>query len=158
FSRATPHTSRRSTFILHTDGRGLGTRLVLHVCDWAADNGIGSVTLTTFRDVAWNMPVYARLGFEVVPHAQLSPARRAVVEDETRRGLDPARRVVMRRRLLHIDSRLDHRQAVMYHSVQNRACSNARLLPSRRYAATTRVRLTHCRRSRYAPALEQGVR
>src|SRR5262249_28842442 len=78
--------------------RGLGTRLVLHVCDWAADNGIGSVTLTTFRDVAWNMPFYARLGFEVVPHAQLSPALRAIVEDETRRGLDPARRVVMRRR------------------------------------------------------------
>ena len=83
--------------------RGLGTRLVLHVCDWAARNGIGSVTLTTFREVAWNMPLYARLGFEIVPHAQLSPALCAIVEDETRRGLDPTRRVVMRRPLRTID-------------------------------------------------------
>jgi hypothetical protein len=43
------------------------------------------------------MPFYARLGFEVVSAAQLSPALLAVVEDETRRGLDPTRRVVMRR-------------------------------------------------------------
>ena len=77
--------------------RGLGTRLVLRVCDWAAGNGYASVTLTTFRDLRWNMPFYARLGFEIVPRAQLSPALVAIVEDETRRGLDPARRVVMRR-------------------------------------------------------------
>ena len=79
--------------------RGLGTRLVLQVCDWAAASGHGSVTLTTFRDVPWNMPFYARLAFEIVPHAQLSRALLAVVEDETRRGLDPTRRVVMRRAL-----------------------------------------------------------
>ena len=77
--------------------RGLGTRLVMQVCEWAARNGYASVTLTTFRDVPWNMPFYSRLGFEIVPRAQLSPALRAVVEDETRRGLNPARRVVMRR-------------------------------------------------------------
>ena len=77
--------------------QGLGTRLVLQVCEWAAGNGYGSVTLTTFSDVPWNMPFYARLGFAVVPREQLSPALFAVVEDETRRGLDPARRVVMRR-------------------------------------------------------------
>jgi GNAT superfamily N-acetyltransferase len=78
--------------------QGLGTRLVLQVCEWAAADRYASVTLTTFKDVPWNMPFYARLGFEVVPREQLSPALFAVVEDETRRGLDPARRVVMRRR------------------------------------------------------------
>jgi GNAT superfamily N-acetyltransferase len=77
--------------------RGLGTRLVLQVCDWAAVHGYASVTLTTFRDVPWNLPFYARLGFQTVATAQLSPALLAVVEDETRRGLDPTRRVVMRR-------------------------------------------------------------
>jgi GNAT superfamily N-acetyltransferase len=77
--------------------RGLGTRLVTQVCEWAAGNGYTSVTLTTFRDVPWNMPFYARLGFEIVPHAQRSPALNAIVDDEIRRGLDPARRVVMRR-------------------------------------------------------------
>lgn len=77
--------------------RGLGTALVLRVCDWAARQGYASVSLTTFRDVPWNMPFYARLGFEVVPRERCSAALRAVVDDETRRGLDPARRVVMRR-------------------------------------------------------------
>jgi GNAT superfamily N-acetyltransferase len=77
--------------------RGLGTRLIRRVCDWAADRGFASVTLSTFRDVPWNMPFYARLGFEIVPDTQLSMALSAIVADETRRGLDPTRRVVMRR-------------------------------------------------------------
>lgn len=77
--------------------RGLGTQLVARVCDWASASGYVSVTLTTFRNVPWNMPFYARLGFEIVSFAQLSPALLAVLEDETRRGLDPTRRVVMRR-------------------------------------------------------------
>jgi GNAT superfamily N-acetyltransferase len=79
--------------------RGLGTMLMTRVCDWAAANGYDSITLTTFRDVAWNMPFYARFGFEIVPRARLSPALRAIVADEARRGLDPGRRVVMRRAL-----------------------------------------------------------
>jgi len=77
--------------------RGLGTRLVMQVCAWATAAGYQSVSLTTFRDVAWNMPFYARLGFEGVPAEQLSPVLRALVEDERRRGLEPSRRVVMRR-------------------------------------------------------------
>jgi putative acetyltransferase len=78
--------------------RGLGRRLVNAVCRWAAEEGHRSVTLTTFRDVPWNKPFYARLGFEELPRNALSPALRAVVDDETRRGLDPSKRVVMRRR------------------------------------------------------------
>ena len=77
--------------------RRLGTRLVAAVCDWAAASGYESVTLTTFRDVTFNMPFYARLRFEVVPSVELSVALRGIVADETRRGLDPATRVVMRR-------------------------------------------------------------
>ena len=84
---------------VHPDhGRhGLGAKLVLQVCEWASDHGYRSVTLTTFRDVPWNRPFYARLGFDVVPPDQLSIALRAVIDDETRRGLDPSRRVAMRR-------------------------------------------------------------
>src|SRR4029079_7779158 len=51
--------------------RGLGARLVQHACSWAARNGFDSVTLTTFREVPWNMPFYTRLGFEIVPHSLL---------------------------------------------------------------------------------------
>ena len=79
--------------------RGLGKALVAAVCEWAAAEGCHSVTLTTFRDVPWNMPYYARLGFVEIAPADLGPALESVLRDETRRGLDPARRVAMRRRL-----------------------------------------------------------
>jgi len=78
--------------------RGLGRQLVLTVCEWAASRGLAAVTLSTFRDPPWNMPFYSRLGFEPIAHGDLSPAMIAIVADETARGLDPKRRVVMRRR------------------------------------------------------------
>ena len=77
--------------------RGLGTKLILRVCEWAAKHGYDAVTLTTFRDVPWNMPFYSRLGFAVVLPDELSDALRTVVDDETQRGIDPSRRVVMKR-------------------------------------------------------------
>ena len=79
--------------------RGLGTKLICHVCEWATGKGYGAVTLTTFRDVPWNLPFYSRVGFSVVPPEQVSASLRAIVEDETCRGLDPSRRVVMKRGL-----------------------------------------------------------
>jgi GNAT superfamily N-acetyltransferase len=77
--------------------RGLGGRLVLAVCAWAEGAGYESVTLTTFRDVPWNMPFYAKVGFKAIPPQELSPALLSILRSETRRGLDPARRVTMRR-------------------------------------------------------------
>jgi GNAT superfamily N-acetyltransferase len=78
--------------------RGLGAALVRAVCEWTAGHGYAEVTLTTFRAVAWNMPFYARLGFETIPAAELRPELVAVVDDETARGLNPTTRVVMRYR------------------------------------------------------------
>jgi GNAT superfamily N-acetyltransferase len=46
--------------------RGLGTALVEAAVEWARGRGFASMTLTTFRDVAWNGPFYERLGFAVV--------------------------------------------------------------------------------------------
>lgn len=78
--------------------RGIGAALVRTVCEWAARSGHAEITLTTFRAVAWNMPFYARLGFEEIPADQVRPALAAVVADETARGLDPRHRVIMRYR------------------------------------------------------------
>jgi GNAT superfamily N-acetyltransferase len=77
--------------------RGVGTALVRTVCEWVARSGYSAVTLTTFRDVPWNMPFYARLGFEEVPRAGLRPELVAIVHDEAVRGLEG--RVVMRYRV-----------------------------------------------------------
>ena len=79
--------------------RGLGRHLVLAILMWAVTEKYESVTLTTFRDVPFNMPFYARLGFEVIPTSETSPAMRSKIEGETRRGLDPFRRVAMRIKL-----------------------------------------------------------
>jgi GNAT superfamily N-acetyltransferase len=79
--------------------RGVGTALVQAVCAWTQRSGHAGVTLTTLRDVPWNMPFYARLGFEEVPREQRTPEIEAIVADETSRGLDPDRRVVMRYRV-----------------------------------------------------------
>jgi GNAT superfamily N-acetyltransferase len=78
--------------------RGIGSGLVRAVCAWTAASGHREITLTTFRQLPWNMPFYARLGFLEVPSDRLTPELVAIVCDEAARGLDPARRVVMRYR------------------------------------------------------------
>jgi ribosomal protein S18 acetylase RimI-like enzyme len=40
--------------------RGLGRLLIEHACRWASGQGLAAITLTTFRNVAWNGPYYAR--------------------------------------------------------------------------------------------------
>lgn len=77
--------------------RGLGRRLVSAVCEWAVEARIPAVTLSIFRDVPWNMPFYASMGFEALSRERGSNAIEQIVADEQRRGLDIARRVVMRR-------------------------------------------------------------
>ena len=46
--------------------RGIGAGLVRAAQIDARNTGFKALTLTTFRDLAWNGPFYARLGFEEV--------------------------------------------------------------------------------------------
>ncbi|WP_420403792.1 GNAT family N-acetyltransferase [Nisaea sp.] len=41
-----------------------------------AGRGISSLSLTTLVDVPWNAPYYERIGFGIVPEAELGPALR----------------------------------------------------------------------------------
>ncbi|MGZ8751446.1 MAG: GNAT family N-acetyltransferase [Acidimicrobiia bacterium] len=75
--------------------RGIGRRLVSEVIAWAGRNHRERVTLTTFADVAWNAPFYARLGFSIVPATAWTDALRAVWEHEREMGLPMDQRVVM---------------------------------------------------------------
>ncbi|MET9291424.1 GNAT family N-acetyltransferase [Streptomyces sp. NPDC003077] len=74
--------------------RGLGRALIERV---ARDSGLPGLTLTTFRDVPWNAPYYARLGFRVLAADEVTPGLRAVREHEAAIGLDRWPRVCMRR-------------------------------------------------------------
>jgi len=79
--------------------RGVGRRLIEHAAGVAAAEGRTALTLTTFTEVPWNAPYYARLGFAVVPPAEWGPGLRAVVAREAAHGLDRWPRVCLRRPL-----------------------------------------------------------
>lgn len=79
--------------------RGLGRRLLEAVCDAAREAGERSVTLTTFREVPWNAPFYARAGFRTLDPDQLSPALAERRRREAEDGLALKDRVCMQRDL-----------------------------------------------------------
>ena len=79
--------------------RGLGGAMIEAVCEWARANGHAVITLTTERDIPWNAPYYARLGFEILPEAQWGAGLREIAVDEIAHGLNPETRVAMIRRI-----------------------------------------------------------
>jgi GNAT superfamily N-acetyltransferase len=78
-------------------GRGLGRALVDQAELWALEHGFSGVTLTTFKDVAWNRPLYEHLGYVVLDDSELPAELKEIRDHETLRGLDPATRVCMRK-------------------------------------------------------------
>ena len=76
--------------------RGLGAKLVRALIEWARAHGAAGVTLSTFRDVEWNAPFYARLGFRALAPGELDDVHRELIAIEARKGLSVERRVVMR--------------------------------------------------------------
>lgn len=79
--------------------RGLGRRLVEAVRVAARARGHERLLLATFRDVPWNAPFYARLGFEIVERigeGERDAGLRAMRREDVEAGLDPSRRVLMR--------------------------------------------------------------
>lgn len=76
--------------------RGLGRALLAAAAGHAARTGLAALTLTTFRDVPWNGPFYARLGFVPIAVPDLSERLRQVLAHEAAAGLPAARRWAMR--------------------------------------------------------------
>jgi GNAT superfamily N-acetyltransferase len=79
--------------------RGVGSALVEQVCAWARGCGFDAVTLTTFRDVAFNGPYYRKLGFVDLPDADLGPELTAIRDRERASAIEVAPRLAMRRRV-----------------------------------------------------------
>ncbi|MCI3935367.1 GNAT family N-acetyltransferase [Streptomyces sp. AN091965] len=77
--------------------RGVGRALIEHLAGTARAGGFPALTLTTFAEVPWNAPYYARCGFETVDEAAIGPQLRAVRRNEAAHGLDRWPRVCMRR-------------------------------------------------------------
>lgn len=77
--------------------RGHGARLVEDLARRTRAAGRTAITLTTFVDVPWNAPYYARLGFRPLADDELGPGLTAVRRAEIARGLDRWPRTAMRR-------------------------------------------------------------
>ncbi len=75
--------------------RGIGSALVKTVCDWAQQQGYGIVSLSTFRDIPWNAPLYSKLGFRVLDEAELTTGFQQIRIKELAAGLPISERVVM---------------------------------------------------------------
>ena len=79
--------------------RGVGRALIEASCDAVRAHGYPTLTLSTYRDVPFNAPYYARVGFRTLEAHEITPALARVVEIERKKGLDRAPRVLMRRAL-----------------------------------------------------------
>jgi GNAT superfamily N-acetyltransferase len=77
--------------------RGVGARLLGAAEHWALARSMTTVSLTTFAEVPWNGPYYARIGFTVLPERDLPQGLRAIRAREAAHGLDRWPRVTMTR-------------------------------------------------------------
>ncbi|MBK9204380.1 MAG: GNAT family N-acetyltransferase [Candidatus Obscuribacter sp.] len=80
-------------------GKGVGNILLDSVKQWIITNKHSAITLTTFREIPWNMPWYQRSGFVEFAPGTDSPELLAICqhERESEVGLKP--RVAMIKRL-----------------------------------------------------------
>ncbi|TDU06465.1 putative N-acetyltransferase YhbS [Streptomyces sp. 846.5] len=78
---------------------GIGRSLLDHLADQATIEGSPALTLTTFTEVPWNAPYYARCGFRLLDDSRLTPGLRQIREREAEHGLDLWPRSCMRRTL-----------------------------------------------------------
>ena len=77
--------------------RGIGTRLINTVIGWAESHAFSTLSLITFRHLAWNARFYERFGFVALSPRELSPSMADILEQEQEAGIDIANRVGMRR-------------------------------------------------------------
>ena len=84
-------------FSVHPDmqRKGVGSVLLRAVGIDAGNSGFAALTLTTFTDVPWNAPFYARHGFEEVSDLDAHPRLKADIEQEVAHGLPRERRCAM---------------------------------------------------------------
>ena len=75
--------------------RGVGRRLMEAAITAAKTQGAAGVTLTTDRQVVFNAPFYASVGFRILGDEERPAVLTQILENEFAHGADPARRVAM---------------------------------------------------------------
>jgi GNAT superfamily N-acetyltransferase len=100
--------ARRINRVLHIDEmdvafdhqrRGYGRALLDAAIDWARKAGLKELTLTTFRELAFNRHFYEAAGFVAVAPSEMSKRMARIMAREADYGLDPQQRCAMVLRL-----------------------------------------------------------
>ncbi|MDJ0921099.1 MAG: GNAT family N-acetyltransferase [Henriciella sp.] len=78
--------------------KGLGSALMLTVIEQAEERRLPHVSLSTFRDLPWNGPFYASLGFKELPRDKYEPYM-FEIEEAQEPLMDITKRCFMRRRV-----------------------------------------------------------
>jgi GNAT superfamily N-acetyltransferase len=100
--------ARRINRVLHIDemdvafdhqSRGFGRALLDAAIAWARQAGLREITLTTFRDLAFNRRFYERAGFVEIAPEQMSERIAGIMAREADHGLDRNQRCAMTLRL-----------------------------------------------------------
>jgi len=74
----------------------IGRLLISHVEDWGMRHSRPATTLTTFRDVPWNAPYYATLGYRELTGSEIGSEVSAEMNHEASLpGIDASRRCAM---------------------------------------------------------------
>lgn len=76
-------------------GQGIGRGLIEHVIETARSEGAAALTLTTFREVAWNQPFYERLGFHTLDADTMPTELQTLLDNEVANGLPGEKRCAM---------------------------------------------------------------
>jgi len=74
--------------VMERQRQGHGRRLMQTAIDWARTRRLPGVTLTTFRDIPWNAPFYASLGFAELAPGEMSAHLAAAIAGEVSRGFE----------------------------------------------------------------------
>lgn len=78
--------------------KGIGRVLMLKVLENAEDRHLPDVSLSTFRDIPWNGPFYASMGFREISRDKLEPYM-IEIENSQRELMDVSKRCFMRRKV-----------------------------------------------------------
>ncbi|WFP75292.1 GNAT family N-acetyltransferase [Mesorhizobium sp. WSM4906] len=81
---------------LDRQGSGIGSALLERAIENARRRGLAAVTLTTFRDVAWNAPFYQKFGFRILDSAAIDERLADLISGEAEHGMPAERRCAMR--------------------------------------------------------------
>jgi hypothetical protein len=66
---------------------------------WAKRQNYRRILLSTFRDIEWNAPFYAKLGFQILAEVELTAGFQQIRRKEAEAGLPIDQRVIMYRDL-----------------------------------------------------------